>query len=74
MSWTTKSCGGDNIVSVIFCLPETPVVGLEHTSYTVDEDDCRVVVCALILNSEEECPFQFPFNVKLSTTDGTAGS
>ena len=55
-------------------MPETPVVGLEHTSYTVDEDVGHVNVCALIVNSEEECPFQFPFNVTLSTRDETAGT
>ena len=68
-----KSCGGDNIVSIIFCLPETPIVGLERTSYTVDEDVGHVDVCALIINSEN-CPFQFPFDVRLSTRDDTAGT
>ena len=61
-----KSCGsGDNIVSVIFCLPETPIVGLQHTSRTVNEDVGHVDVCALITNSES-CPLQFVFNVRLS--------
>ena len=69
-----KSCGGgDNIVSVIFCLPETPIVSLERTSYTVDEDVGHVDVCALITNSES-CPLQFAFNVTLSTRDDTAGT
>ena len=70
----TKSCGGsDNIVSIIFCLPETPVVGLEDTSYTVYEDTGQVDVCALIIGFES-CPLQFAFNVTLSTRDETAGT
>ena len=69
-----KSCGGgDNIVSIIFCLPETLVVGLEHTSYTVNEDDGHVDVCALIIDSED-CALQFVFNATLSTRDETAGT
>ena len=72
-NYITNSCGVYNIVSIIFYLPETPIVGLEDTSYTVNEDVGHVDVCALITNSES-CPLQFVFNITLSTRDDTAGT
>ena len=72
-NYIMNSCGVYNIVSIIFCLPDTPIVSLEDTSYTVNEDVGHVNVCALITNSES-CPLQFVFTITLSTRDETAGT
>ena len=44
------------------------VVGLERTCYQVSEDVNVVEVCAISNGS-----ITFPFNVSLSTSDGSAG-
>lgn len=49
------------------------VVGLESTLYTMTEDAGLVEVCAVMYSPNITCPIEFPFNVYLSTTDGTAG-
>ena len=45
---------------------------LEHPCYQVFENDDKVEVCAII-NSSLECPVSFPFEVFLTTSNGTAG-
>ena len=52
---------------------EAGMIGLETTSYSVDEDDGEVEVCANTTSSKS-CPFSFAFNVTLSTEDDTAGT
>ena len=51
------------------------VVGLERTSYTVAEDVSGgvVEVCSIVYSPNLTCPIVHPFEVSLSTDDGTAG-
>ena len=46
-------------------------MGLEKTFYSVSEDDGMLEVCAIVTSPGIGCPIQFPFQVSLSTTDGT---
>ena len=48
-------------------------VGLETTAYEVDEDVVVVEVCAVVLSPSIPCPIDFPFDVALSTNNGSAG-
>ena len=59
----------------IFILVTDAVVGLEMTFYEVPEDVGVVKVCAIVYspNGNIECPIEFPFEVFLSTTEGSAG-
>ena len=52
------------------------VVGLESTIYMVMEDVGVVEVCAIVYspNGNILCPIAFPFDVCLSTTNGSAGN
>ena len=51
------------------------VVGLEETFYNVSEDVGIVEVCVIVYEPDDDlCPISFPFQVQLSTSDGTAGS
>ena len=49
------------------------VVGLEVTFYQVSEDVGVVEVCSLVYSPTIDCPIEFPFDVRLSTRDGSAG-
>ena len=53
------------------------VVGLEQTIFTVQEDVGVVELCAIVYEPSSidcaECPIAFPFDVRLSTRDDTAG-
>ena len=50
------------------------VVGLERTIFTVQEDVGVVELCAIVYEpSGIDCPIDFPFDVRLSTWDDTAG-
>ena len=49
-------------------------MGLEKTFYSVSEDDGMLEVCANVTSPDIGCPIQFPFQVSLSTTDGSAGT
>ena len=49
------------------------MVGLERTVYNVLENEGVVEVCAIVESPDIDCPIQFPFNVSLSTRNGTAG-
>ena len=50
-------------------------MGLEKTFYRVSEDVGLVEVCAIVYepNGNLACPISFPFDVSLSTEDGSAG-
>ena len=50
-------------------------MGLERTFYQVSEDVGVVEVCAIVYepNGNLACPISFPFEVNLSTGDGSAG-
>ena len=48
-------------------------VGLEQTFFRVGENEGYVELCANVSFPEITCPIEFPFNVSLSTADGTAG-
>ena len=52
------------------------VVGLEKTFYQVSENVGVVEVCAIVYrpNGNIACPITFPFNVRLSTTNDSAGN
>ena len=49
-------------------------MGLNQSFYQVSEDVGMVEVCAIVTSPSIDCPIQFPFNISLSTTDGTAGT
>ena len=48
-------------------------MGLERTFYSVSEGVGVVELCAVVYEPNITCPIEFPFNVSLSTADGTAG-
>ena len=48
-------------------------VGLEQTFFSVLQGVGYVELCASVSFPEITCPIEFPFNVSLSTADGTAG-
>ena len=48
-------------------------VGLEQTFIRVMQGVGYVEICASVSFPEITCPIEFPFNVSLSTADGTAG-
>ena len=48
-------------------------VGLEQTFFRVSEDVGVVELCANVSFPVIECPVAFPFDVQLSTSDGSAG-
>ena len=48
-------------------------MGLERTFYQVSEDVGVVEVCAIVHSPVIDCPIEFPFDVTLSTLDGSAG-
>ena len=48
-------------------------VGLEQTFFRVGENEGYVELCANVSFPEISCPIEFPFDVSLSTADGTAG-
>ena len=41
--------------------------------YTVSEDEGMLEVCAVVFFPSGSCPIQFPFNITLHTSNGTAG-
>ena len=49
------------------------VVGLEKTFHKVSEDVDSVEVCAVVNSPSIDCPIAFPFNVRISTINNTAG-
>ena len=53
--------------------PAAAVVGLEQTFFRVSEDVGVVELCAVVYTPIIECPIEFPFDVRLSTRDDTAG-
>ena len=60
----------------IFIDPDVPavaVVGLEETFYRVSETDGVVEVCVVVYEPNISCPIEFPFDIMLSTTEGSAG-
>ena len=48
-------------------------MGLESTAYSVLEEVGMVKVCAIIYSPVIDCPTTFPFDVSLTTTNGSAG-
>ena len=50
-------------------------MGLESSFYNVSEDVGVVEFCVVVHVYEPNivCPIEFPFNISLSTADGTAG-
>ena len=49
------------------------IVGLNKTSYYVDEETGIVTVCAEVMEHKIDCPVGFPFNVKIQTFDDSSG-
>ena len=58
---------------LIYTFTSEAVVGLEKTFYNVSEDVGVVEVCAIVYMPTIDCPIAFPFDVSLSTRDGSAG-
>ena len=54
-------------------IPTVAKVGLDSTFYKVDEDVGTLKVCAAVKKAIDICHIQFPFNISLSTRDGSAG-
>ena len=48
-------------------------MGLQPTFLNVLEDVGQVQLCAVVSEPDITCPIKFPFEVELSTSDGTAG-
>ena len=55
------------------CIISVAVVGLEQTFFRVSEDVGVVELCANVSSPVIDCPIAFPFEVQLSTRDGSAG-
>ena len=49
------------------------VVGLEQTFFRVSESVGVVELCANVSFPVIDCPIKFPFEVQLSTRDGSSG-
>ena len=49
------------------------MVGLEETFFRVSENIGLVELCVNVSFPDIECPIEFPFNVRLSTRNGSAG-
>ena len=54
-------------------VPSVAIVGLEETLHLVSEDVGVVEVCAIVYSPMVDCPIEFPFDVRLTTLDGSAG-
>ena len=61
------------LCTLLAVFPPDAVVGLEKTFYQVSEDVGVVEVCVIVYSPTIVCPIEFPFNVTLNTTDGSAG-
>ena len=48
------------------------VVGLEQIFFRVSENVGLVELCAYVSSPDVDCPIKFPFEVNLSTRNGTA--
>ena len=72
-SW--RETGSNNTVCFL-CPPTVAVVGLEETLYRVMEGVGTVEVCAIFYQppANVACPTPFPFDVSISTRNGTAGN
>ena len=72
----SQSCMHHHLL--IYCLLcaiyTVAVVGLEMTFYNVSEDVGVVEVCAIVISPNTSCPISFPFDVRLSTRDRSAGT
>ena len=49
------------------------MVGFESSQYSVRENEGVVQVCAVVQHPEVNCVINFPFNILLSVSDGSAG-
>ena len=49
-------------------------VGLNQTFYSVGESAGVVQICAVVFEPSIDCPIEFDFDVRLETSDGSAGS
>ena len=63
----------DPPIQPLSCSCPVARVGLERTLYNVSEGVGVVELCAVVYEPNITCPIQFPFEVRLSTADGTAG-
>lgn len=50
------------------------MVGLERTFYNFSEAVGEVEICAVVYNPTTECPINFPFDLRVSVTNSTAGT
>ena len=66
--WSFLMC----LHSLTYCVGA--VVGLESTSYQVPENVGVVEVCARVINPTIMCPIAFPYTIRFSTTNVTAGN
>ena len=59
-------------IHILASTPTVAVLGLEQI-YSVPENVGVVELCARVSDPIIECPIEFPFDVRLSTSDNTAG-
>ena len=59
-------------IQSLYNIPPVACVGLEQTFFRVSEGVDVVELCASVSSPVVDCPIKFPFEVNLSTRDGTA--
>ena len=59
-------------IQSLYNIPPVACVGLEQTFFRVSESVGVVELCANVSSPDVDCPIKFPFEVNLSTNDGTA--
>ena len=59
-------------IQSLYNIPPVACVGLEQTFFRVSEGVDVVELCANVSSPVVDCPIKFPFEVNLSTRDGTA--
>ena len=59
-------------IQSLYNIPPVAVVGLEQTFFRVSASVGVVELCANVSFPVVDCPIKFPFEVNLSTRDGTA--
>ena len=62
-----------NIYMYIPIYSAAAIVSLERTFYQASEDVGTVEVCASVLSPVIDCPIEFPFDVRLTITNDSAG-
>ena len=56
------------------CFLSVPIVGLERTTYIVEENAGSVEVCVVFYSPSSSCPAASPFSVFVVSQAGSAGA